>query len=121
MNTRIAATSALLLAATFATSAFAEGPLEASDPFASGKTRAEVMTELGSYKQSGVNPWSTSYNPLNKFKSSLSREQVVADYIASRDQVRAFGGEDSGSTYLAQMRATGAPATTLAGQPRPAQ
>ena len=52
----------------------------------------------------------------NAFVSSKSRAEVqaeLAQYIASRDQVNALNGEDSGSTYLAQhrVRNTG---TTLA-------
>jgi hypothetical protein len=49
----------------------------------------------------GVNPWSGAYNPLNYFTSTLSREAVSADYIASRAEVAALMGEDSGSVWLA--------------------
>lgn len=115
MNTRIAATS-LLLAAAFAGNAFAEGPIQASDPFTSTRTRAEVQAELAGYQRSGVNPWATSYDPLKQFRSARSRDEVVADFIGSRDAVRAFGGEDSGSAYLAQMRAPHAVDLRLAGQ-----
>ena len=65
-----------------------------------------------------MNPWSTSYNPLRAFKSNVSREQVVADYVASRDVVAAINSEDSGSASLAQVyaqRTNGS--ATLAGQP----
>jgi len=46
---------------------------------------------------------------------------VTAAYIASRDQVAAFTGEDSGSAYLAQASRRTVSETTLAGQPVNAQ
>jgi hypothetical protein len=102
MNARIAITS-LVLAAGFAGSAFAESPLAAgNDAFNSSRARADVQAELAAYRQAGVNPWSTSYNPVRSFRSAVTREAVVAEYLASRNEVRAFTGEDSGSHYLAQ-------------------
>ena len=68
--------------------------------FNGGKSRAEVQAELASYKKTGVNPWSISYNPLAKFQSATTRAQVTAAYIADRDQVAALTGEDSGSAFL---------------------
>ena len=106
----------LTLAFAAAGSAIAETPTIVSDSFNSSRMRAEVIAELQSYKQAGVNPWSTSYNPLRGFKSEISRQQVVADYLAARTEVAARTGEDSGAAYLAQAvtprRVTG---TTLAG------
>jgi hypothetical protein len=61
-----------------------------------------------------------SYNPLLSFKSATTREAVVAEYLAARDEVKALNGEDSGSAYLAQTRAIGA-TSTLAGTPANAQ
>jgi len=84
--------------------------------FNGAKTRAEVQAELASYKQAGVNPWSTSYNPLASFKSTLSRGQVTAAYLADRDQVAALNGEDSGSAFLTAQAAHRAGGTVLAGQ-----
>lgn len=101
MNTRIAFT-ALVLATGFAGSAFAESPLLGNDPFTGTRTRAEVQAELAAYRQAGVNPWSISYNPLRNFRSATTRAAVTAEYVAARDQVRAFTGEDSGAHYLAQ-------------------
>lgn len=103
MNAKIALTS-LVLAAGFAGSAFAESPTVVNDNFAGKLTRAEVQAELAAYKKAGVNPWSTTYNPLRSFRSAVTRDAVVADYIASRNEVRAFTGEDSGSQYLAQRQ-----------------
>jgi len=116
MNAKITISS-LVLAAAFAGNAFAESPIEGNDAFAAAKTRAEVQAELGAYKKAGVNPWSNWYNPLRTFQSQTTREAVVADYLASRDQVNAFTGEDSGSAYLARTHTPGVAPSTLAGLP----
>jgi hypothetical protein len=119
MNAKIALSSLVL--AAFAGSAFAETPTIVTEPFVSTKARGEVQAELAAYQQSGVNPWSTSYNPLKSFRSATTRAAVVADYLASRNEVKAFNGEDSGSIYLAQGRGASVPSSTLAGTPVNAQ
>ena len=120
MNRNIA--SALVVAAAaLAGNAFAESPTVVKDDFVSTKTRAEVTAELVAYKQAGVNPWSTQYNPLRSFKSAASRAQVTGAYIAARDQVAALHGEDSGSAYLTQTAGSVFVTDTLAGQPVNAQ
>lgn len=68
-------------------------------------SRAAVQADLAAYKKSNVNPWSTSYNPLKTFASQNSREQVRADYLASRNAVSAMTGEDSGSAWLSTRTA----------------
>jgi hypothetical protein len=115
MNTRIAL-SALVLAAGFSGAAFAESPGPQSFPFTSGRTVGEVQAEYHQYRAAGVNPWSTTYNPLRQFKSSTTREAVVADYLGSREQVRAIHGEDGGSFHFAAQRQLpgAAPAPVLA-------
>ena len=121
MNRTIAATLFALAAAT-GTSAFAESPLAGgADHFAGGKTRAEVQAELQAYKQAGVNPWSISYNPLAQFRGRASRDQVVAEFLGSRQEVAAINGEDSGSAWLAQGGTHGGEQRLLAGQPTRAQ
>ena len=115
------ALSSIVLASAFAGSAFAESPIYGNDVFTGAKSRAEVQAELASYKQSGVNPWSISYNQLKGFKSATTRDAVTAAYVASRNEVRALSGEDSGSAYLAQARGTAVPPSTLAGSPANAQ
>ena len=83
-------------------------------------TPAAVAAQYADFRRSGVNPWSTSYNPLKSFQSQKTRAQVEAEYIASRAAVAAMTSEDSGSAYLAAHR----PATEvrhLAGQPVNAQ
>ena len=113
MNSRNIATALVLAATAFAGTAFADDITVDNTAFASSKTRAEVQAELAQFKQAGTSPWSIQYNPLKNFKSTASRADVTAQYIASRDQVNALTSEDSGSTYLAQhrVRNTG---TTLA-------
>lgn len=120
MKTRIAPL-ALVLAAGFAGQAFAEGPILDHGPFDPVRSRAEVTADLQAFKRAGVNPWATSYNPLKHFRSATTREAVTAGYLASRNEVKAFTGEDSGSAWLAQAREPGAPARQLAGTPRAAQ
>jgi fructose-bisphosphate aldolase class 1 len=116
---RYAAAVLAVSAAAFGGQALAESPNAVpGQQFVSGKSRAEVQAELAQYKQAGVNPWATSYNPLRGFKSTASRDDVTAQYIASRDEVAAFNREDSGSAFLAQSGQRGIPApTTLAGEP----
>jgi hypothetical protein len=117
MNRKIAtafATIAIAAGAGVATTAFAETPTP-EPVFHGTATRAQVQADLAAYKQAGVNPWSTSYNPLKAFKGEKTRAQVTAEYLASRNEVAALNGEDSGSFYLAQHQGTVSP--TLAGQP----
>ena len=118
MNRKIA-TALVIAAAAIAGNAFADDITVDTTPFHSTKSRVEVQAELAQYKTAGVNPWSTQYNPLKQFKSAVTRDQVVAEYIASRDEVAALNSEDSGSAYLAQATGNGYNrGTTLAGSPR---
>jgi hypothetical protein len=90
-----------IIAASFAGSALAESPLASgTETFVSTKSRAEVQAELAQFKKAGVNPWSTSYNPLAAFRSTKSRAEVTAGYLTERDEVHAFTAEDSGDTLL---------------------
>jgi hypothetical protein len=83
-------------------------------PFTSSADRAQVRAELDAYKKSRVNPWSIAYDPLRGFRSSRTRAEVTAEYIAHRDAVAAMTGEDSGSQYLAQLRGGVLPPSYLA-------
>ena len=116
---RYAAALLAISAAAFGGQALAESPnaVPEQQKFVSAKSRADVQAELAQYKQAGVNPWSMSYNPLRSFKSTASREAVTAEYVAARDTVAAFTGEDSGAAFLAQAGNRVPAATTLAGQP----
>jgi hypothetical protein len=114
MNRKLAS-AFVIAAAAVAGNAFADDITLDTTPFTASKSRVEVQAELAQYKAAGVNPWSTQYNPLKQFKSAKSREQVVAEYVAARDEVAALNGEDSGSGYLAQATTTRvAPSATLA-------
>ena len=115
------------LVAIAAAAATASGPAFADDlatfrgtPFTSSKSRAEVTAELQQFRRQGVNPWAQNFDQLAGFRSSVTRAQVTADYLANRDQVDALTGEDSGSAYLAQ-RAVETAAPVLAGQARRAE
>lgn len=92
----------------------AESYEEYNAPFVSSASRAVVQSEAVQARESGVNPWSISYNPLAQFRSGKTRAQVTAEYISARDVVDAFTGEDSGSGYLAG-RPAAAGETRLAG------
>lgn len=93
--------SLLALAAVGSTgAAFADDITIDPHPFVSTLTRADVQAQLQQYKAAGVNPWSTSYNPLARFTSTRTRAEVTAEYLQSRAEVAALNGEDSGSVYL---------------------
>ncbi|MGZ5181581.1 MAG: hypothetical protein ACXWC6_16880 [Ramlibacter sp.] len=82
-----------------------------SDTFVPAKSRATVQAELDQFRaQYPVSPWSFRYNPLANFKSTATRAEVTAAYIADRNEVAALTGEDSGSAYLAQAGTRSAPA-----------
>lgn len=112
--------AAVVAVAALSGNAFAESPTVVKDNFVSTKSRAEVQADLAAYKQAGVNHWSTQYNPLRGFKSAKTRADVTAEYVASRDQVAALTGEDSGSAWLSAAQRQSVPAT-LAGTPANAQ
>ena len=104
-----------LSGAAFADTGLAGDITIETTPFVSSRTTAEVRAELDAYKKSGVNPWSRSYNPLRHFKSTKTRDEVTADYIANREAVAAFGSEDGGSMYLAETAAAAQRAARMAG------
>lgn len=112
----IALAAALSLAAV---AAHAETPDPAGQFAASagGVSRAQVQAELAQYKQSGVNPWASSYNPLKSFHGQKTRAQVEGEFLANRQAVQAMTSEDSGSAYLAARRGTAEGDNQFAGQP----
>lgn len=109
----------LALALSLACAA-AVAPVRADDitvdpnPFISAKTRAEVMEDLRQYQQAGINPWADDYNHLAQAPSSLTRAEVTAEFMASRNAVAAFSGEDSGSSYMSRMASHRRAATEFA-------
>lgn len=124
MNQRLAsalafsATVALatLASAIMAGNAMAEGPLVDSTPFVSSRTRADVRAELMRDRNmvtSAANEWTSQLNEPHQVASGYTREQARAEFIASREEVRAATAEHGGSGYFAYtpMRM---PATLLA-------
>jgi hypothetical protein len=102
--------SVLAIAAASTQVAFADDITVEAHPFTSTLTRGEVQAQLLQYKAAGVNPWSTSYNPVARFQGSRTRADVTAEYLRSRDEVSALNGEDSGASWLAaQARRTALP------------
>jgi hypothetical protein len=118
MNRKTFAAALVLIAS--AGSALADDITIDSNRFVSGKSRAEVQAELQQFQRAGVNPWAQDYNPLQSFASGKTRAQVSAGYLASRTEVAALSGEDSGAAWLA-ARASAVAAPVLAGQPVNAQ
>ena len=117
-------TSLLIAALSFAAFAAHADDADPSGQFAAtvtgNATRAQVQSQFVGYKQAGVNPWSTAYNPLKSFQSARTRADVTGEYLASRAAVAAMTGEDSGSAYLSARSATPV-ARQLAGDPVNAQ
>ena len=111
--------------------AMAPGDAHADDisidntPFAGSRTRAEVRTEL----LGGPAAWKVEagelamqFNHQPPIRSVLTREQVRAEYKASREYASRLFGEDSGSAYFARSTAgggnAGMPTTTMGGPSR---
>lgn len=82
-----------VVAAACAGTASAQAPEAFNDGFVSRMSRQEVLAELAAFKKDGVNPWSGTYDPLKYFRGVRSREEVVAEYVASRDDVAATTAE----------------------------
>jgi Domain of unknown function (DUF4148) len=99
----------------------AAGPAFADDisldpqPFVSTLTRAQVNEELNQFRHS-VNPWADDYSQMAQSGSTSTRAEVQAGYLASRDEVAAFTGEDSGSVYMSRISVESSqpPMSTLA-------
>jgi hypothetical protein len=118
MNRKTFAAALVLIAS--AGSALADDITIDNTRFVSSKSRAEVQAELQQFQRAGVNPWAQDYNPLQSFASGKSRAEVTAEYLASRNEVAALTGEDSGASWLA-ARAPATVAPVLAGHPVNAQ
>jgi hypothetical protein len=119
-TTKLLVIASIAAAASFGAMAQTQGQEGSPLPqnFAASTNRAQVQSELAAYKQAGVNPWSTSFNQLKGFQSQRSRADVRAEFLASRNEVAALNGEDSGSAYLTQLAARHLNLNqNLAGQP----
>ena len=101
-------TCALCLSLAFAAAAgnaMADDITIDPNPFVSTATRAQVMEDLRQYRMAGINPHADDYNQLAQFRSTLTRAEVMAQFHASRNEIAAFSGEDSGSIHLARSNA----------------
>jgi hypothetical protein len=112
-------------AAVFAVAAIASGNAYADDitidhtPFVSSKSRAEVQAEvMGRAEQLRIASSEWSMNQSSQPKSSYTRAQATADYIAARDEVNARNSEDSGSAYFAALPRSTDATVMMAGSPR---
>jgi hypothetical protein len=113
---------ALCIASASVGTAFADDITIDPTPFVSTASRAQVIDELRQFRASGVNPWADDYNPIAHAQSTMTRAEVTGAYMASRNEVAAFGAEDSGSSYITRMAATRRDrATELAVATEPAQ
>lgn len=53
----------------------------------------------------GAGPGAIDYDPIARTQLRRKRSDVRNEYLASREEVAAFSGEDSGSAYLARQAA----------------
>lgn len=117
-----AAAAAFACASLIASSpAYAESPTIDTTPFVSVLSRAEVQAELmagAEQVRSGAREWAMQHNDTHFATSGLTSQEARQQYIASRDQVSAFTGEDSGSMYLARQDARAKATLTVAGSAR---
>lgn len=105
---RIARIAAIALTFAAAGSAFADDITVDGTQHQSLKSRADVRAELAQFQAGKTDPWNQEYSLAAQFKSQLTREQVLADLTKARDsgELAALASEDSGSTFLAQLRRT---------------
>ncbi len=114
------AAAALALAAMTSV-AYADDITIDATPFISTKSRAEVRAEvIGKAEQIRMahGEGAPEMNHASTSGSTLTRAQVRDEYMASRAQVSAFNGEDSGSAYLTAMQPRRAGNLMLAGSER---
>lgn len=101
-------TAAVFCAAAIASSpAYAEGPILEDPPFVGTLARADVRAELMSRREllsASGGEWTMQRNHAAPAASRSTGEQVRAEYLAAREEVRALTSEDSGSSYLAAQR-----------------
>ena len=97
-------------AAILAVSLMAAGNAYADDitidttPFVSSKTRAEVRGEvMGQSEALRIASSEWAMNQAARPHSDYTSAQAKAEFLASRNEVRALTAEDSGSSYLASL------------------
>ena len=95
--------AATLAAIVMSGSALAETPTIDNTPFVSTKTRAEVQAEVSSHRaqlSSNASEWVMQQSGTHH-ASGYTQQQAQAEYIASREQVRAMNSEGGGSGSIA--------------------
>ena len=105
---------ATIAAAFLSSNAYADDITIDTTPFVSTKSRAEVSAEVMSNRDqitAAGGEWAGQQNEQRPFQSAYTAEQVRSEYKAARNEVRMMNGEDSGSSYLAQLRS--APTGTI--------
>jgi hypothetical protein len=108
--------AAAIAATTFiATSARADDITMDNSPFASSMTRQEVLADLKKPYAGGY-PWSSQYN-MGVKRGERTSVDARREYLTSRDEVRALGAEDGGSSYFSRT-AGRAPTSTMGGPSR---
>ena len=99
-----AAVAATLAAAFMAGTAHAETYSTEIRDFVGTASRADVRAQvLGNPEVlTASNELSTQGPPQAPMHTGYTRREATAEYIASRDEVRAMTAEDSGSSWLAR-------------------
>ena len=100
------AAAALAFAAIASGTAYADDITIDPTPFVSSRTRAEVQSDVmgqGEELRIASSEWSLQLNAAVLPQSTVTREQVTAEYVATRREVNAFNAEDSGSSYMASL------------------
>jgi hypothetical protein len=103
MNRKLALALALVFVA--GGNALADDITVDSHTFVSTASRAQVHEALRQYRQAGVNPWADDYDQIAHATRTMTRADATAGFMASRKEVAAFIGEDSGSGFLARVAA----------------
>ena len=97
------ATLAVLLAAASSGSAYADDITLDTTPSPAASARAEGQPNVfrrGSPVRGDASEWALQSNQPVALTSASTRTQAQAEYKASREQVNALLGEDSGSAYF---------------------
>jgi hypothetical protein len=105
MKTSVITLAAALLASGAAFAGEADPSGQFALQIAGQRTRAEVNAEaVGAIAAGQLRPSNAHASAYvqPQLNSTTTRAQVVAEYIANREEALAMSGEDSGSAYLAK-------------------
>jgi hypothetical protein len=100
------AAAAFVLAALASSNAYADDITIDKTPFVSSRTPAEVRAEVMGQAEAlrmANSEWPTQSDHASIPPSDFTSAQAKAEYIASRAEVNARNGEDSGSSYFAKL------------------